>query len=84
MKHTRDRGKTKPKELSAKDIAVIKTLHTQYKKVRVKELYKRTFDELVEDFIIECDAKNQAYYFILESGLLDSFTNYCKTNRIVP
>ena len=32
----------------------------------------------IEAFNIEKDAKNQAYYFILSKGLLDSFAEFCK------
>ena len=32
----------------------------------------------IEAFNIEKDAKNQAYFFILSKGLLDSFAEFCK------
>lgn len=33
------------------------------------------------EFEIEMNAKNEAYYFILSNGLLEAFTEFCKTYR---
>ena len=45
----------------------------------VKRLNNRPKEELIDDSIVEMDAKNQAYYFILENGLFMQFRDYCFT-----
>ncbi len=35
-----------------------------------------TKDEFITDFLIEMNAKNKAYYFILEKGYFDEFKEY--------
>ncbi|MFK8283513.1 hypothetical protein [Capnocytophaga canis] len=56
----------------------IQQLHNQNRESLIKGLYNRSIQQLINDFIIEMDAKNKAYYFILESGLFNEFSNYCK------
>lgn len=34
--------------------------------------------EIQKSFIVEMDAKNKAYDFILQNGLLDRFSEFCK------
>lgn len=58
-------------------VAEIQSLHSEAHKTRVIRLYKRSFGQLVEDFIVEMDAKNRAYYFIMQSGYLQEFEEYC-------
>ena len=57
-----------------------KVLHHHSKSERHIRLYQRSFGQLVEDFVIEMDCKNQAYSFILSSGYFDQFADYCKKN----
>ena len=47
----------------------------------IKSLNNRPKEELIDDFIVEMDAKNQAYYFILENGLFMQFRDYCLTPK---
>ncbi|MFJ1426999.1 hypothetical protein ACILD6_00155 [Capnocytophaga canimorsus] len=56
----------------------IQQLHNQNRESLIRGLYNRSIQQLIHDFIIEMDAKNKAYYFILESGLFNEFSNYCK------
>lgn len=56
----------------------IQQLHGDNRESLIKGLYNRSIQQLINDFIIEMDAKNKAYYFILENGLLNEFSNYCK------
>lgn len=56
----------------------IQQLHNQKRESLIKGLYNRSIQQLINDFIIEMDAKNKAYCFILESGLFNEFSNYCK------
>lgn len=37
--------------------------------------------ELEQKFEVEKNAKNEAYYFILEMDLLDEFRKYCFTQK---
>lgn len=55
----------------------IKSNHAQANDGRYQRLMERSKSELVEGFIIEMDAKNKAYYFILEYGHLRDFQEYC-------
>jgi hypothetical protein len=47
----------------------------------VDSYLKMTVPELVSDLIIEMNAKNTAYYFILESDLFKEFKAYCERER---
>lgn len=60
------------------EISIIKQLHSGNREGLIKNLYNRSIQQLINDFIIEMDAKNKAYYFILESGLFNEFSNYSK------
>ena len=44
----------------------------------ISDLYTRPIDKLVSDFLIEMNAKNKAYSFILENGHFESFKAYCQ------
>jgi len=44
-------------------------------------LQNRSIKQLIEGFIIEKNAKNEAFYFILENGHFDAFRAYCKNIR---
>jgi hypothetical protein len=57
----------------------IKAMHASGRKTLIKRLYNRNIHQLINDFVVEMDAKNRAYYFILENGHLDAFKHYCQT-----
>ena len=59
--------------LTANEIAEIRDYHKQF--IHVVEF--SSIQELIEKFKIEKNAKNEAYYFILENGLLDKFKAHC-------
>lgn len=43
----------------------------------IKRLRLQTREELIRGFLVEMEAKNQAYYFILERGYFEEFGSYC-------
>jgi len=47
--------------------------HKSNRSALIIDLKKRPTPELVSGFLKELDLKNEAYFFILENGLLDSF-----------
>ena len=58
-------------------LAVIQAQHAQHAETEIIDIYKRSFGQLVEDYLVEKQAKNTAYYFIFSQGHFDSFKNYC-------
>ena len=42
------------------------------------DFYSKGKEQLINDFFFNMHAKNQAYYFILEHGHFNSFSNYCQ------
>ena len=75
------------KDKSAKSASIgtfvpeIRNLHADSRQGVINGLFNRPINQLVNDFLIEMDAKNQAYYFILENGHFDAFSSYCKNSR---
>ncbi len=59
----------------------IKNLHAGSRQSVINGLFNRPINQLVHDFVVEMDAKNTAYYFILENGHFDAFADYCKNSR---
>lgn len=59
----------------------IKNLHAGSRQSVINGLFNRPINQLVNDFLIEMDAKNTAYFFILENGHFDAFADYCKNSR---
>ena len=59
----------------------IKNLHAGSRQSVINGLFNRPINQLVHDFVVEMDAKNTAYYFILENGHFDAFADYCKNQR---
>ncbi len=59
----------------------VKTMHSENRPELIKSLYSRSLQQLINSFISELDAKNEAYYFIIENGHLDAFITYCKNER---
>lgn len=64
--------------LTESEISAIQNSHKENRNSLIQGLYNRSINQLINDFITEMDAKNKAYYFILENGLLNEFSNYCK------
>lgn len=62
-------------------VRLIKALHQANRISTQSSLDKRTREELIRDFNIEMDCKNQAYYFILENGHFEAFRDYCFRTR---
>jgi hypothetical protein len=62
-------------------VSFIKKSHALEKEHVIERQLKKPIGQLIEDFIIEMDAKNKAYYFILENGLFERFKDYCKNNN---
>ena len=58
-------------------LSQIKHNHTSEREKTLLKLLKLSKEELVDKFLVELSAKNKAYYFILENGLLNQFKNYC-------
>ena len=59
----------------------IKNLHAENRQSVINGLFNRPINQLVNDFLVEMDAKNKVYFFILENGHLDAFSSYCKNER---
>ena len=61
----------------------IQAMHAVHRPELAQRLMHKSFHELVNDFFIEMDCKNEAYFFILENGYFDEFKEYSKTNKNV-
>jgi len=61
-------------------VSALKDFHRKNLTTTHKILNTLSKTQLVNDFIIEMDAKNMAYYFILETGLLQEFREYSLNN----
>jgi hypothetical protein len=62
-------------------IDLVKQNHKHYRTPLIHDLCNRPIPELIDRLLIEMDAKNQAYFFILENDHFDAFQNYCKQER---
>lgn len=71
---------TKSAEIGAY-VPEIKNLHAGSRQSVINGLFNRPINLLVHDFLVEMDAKNTAYNFILENGHFDAFSDYCKNSR---
>lgn len=60
----------------------IENLHAGNRQNVINGLYNRPISQLVRDYMVEMDCKNQAYYFILSNGYFDAFRQYCLEERI--
>lgn len=66
-------------------VELMKSIHTTLANVaqllkRESEAQQEERDELLKELHLEKSCKNQAYFFILESGNLDAFKEYCAQN----
>ena len=52
--------------------------HASYRPDLLRSLENRSKKQLIKDFTVEMDAKNKAYYFILENELLKAFGLFCE------
>lgn len=77
---TKDESTTCAEEIGTY-VPVIKSWHSDNRQDLIKGLYSLSFSQLVRKFIVEMDAKNTAYFFILENGHFDAFSEYCKKER---
>ena len=71
----------KNKEGSMLSPPAIRAVHAAHRPQLIQQLYQMSINQLISDFLIEMDAKNKAYLFILEHGHLDAFKNYCQTPK---
>jgi hypothetical protein len=72
---------TKSKKAFKKSRRAIRALHAAHRPQLINQLLQKSKSMLINDFFIEMDAKNQAYYFILEFGHFDAFKNYCQKQK---
>jgi hypothetical protein len=79
MRDTKDKS-TKSARVGT-PVPEIKNLHAGSRQSVINGLYNRPISQLVHDFLVEMDAKNEAYYFILEHGHFDAFKSYCQTTK---
>ena len=59
----------------------IRKLHACNRQNVIQNLFSRPINQLVSDYLVEMNAKNQAYYFILDQGLNEAFRKYCEKQR---
>lgn len=59
----------------------IQGLHASAKPDLLNRLLHKPILEIIKDLEIEMNAKNSAYFFILESGNLANFQKYCNQNK---
>lgn len=59
----------------------IQQLHAANRQRTINGLINRSVNQLINDFLVEMDAKNKAYCFILEHGHFDAFKSYCQTPK---
>lgn len=79
MQNRKNRKVVKEKPATdADNIKDIRDLHKANEQYVVDRLRRLTQAELIRDYLVEMRAKNQAYYFILEKGLLERFRDYIK------
>ena len=77
-KHSTKRATTAGSDISVQEI---QQLHAENRQSTISGLMNRSVNQLINDFIVEMDAKNQAYYFILQHGHFDAFKSYCQTPK---
>ena len=58
-------------------VAMLREHHRNVQLNSYQLYFQRSKEELVNNFIVEMNAKNRAYYFILENGLYEAFRDYC-------
>jgi hypothetical protein len=59
-------------------VSEIKKSYTENRKRLIMRLSSFFCQKLPQDYLSEIDAKNRAYYFIIESGNINNFHEYCK------
>lgn len=70
---------TNDEQTAVNDLTVlVKRNHKNNRAALIYDLFNRPTPKLVFDFLTELDAKNEAYYFILENNLLGLFKAYCQ------
>lgn len=74
-------GVVQPGESLKDHTETIKTLHKTAWQIDQENLAQKTVPELINDVAFERRCKNQAYYFIIETGLMDEFCQYVRDRR---
>ncbi|HNX87736.1 MAG TPA: hypothetical protein PKH58_01530 [Paludibacteraceae bacterium] len=64
-------------ELMLENFDAIRDSHSRHRPELILSLFERNKPQLINDFLVEMDAKNKAYYFIIESGHFSAFSEYC-------
>ncbi len=67
----------KQNAVNSDQVQFIRALHKSKRDSSDEYLKEKSKEELIDYFNIEMDAKNQAYYFILEHGHFLDFREYC-------
>jgi len=62
-------------------VNLAKNNHKAHRPTLIKKLNNLSKDQLIQNFLIEMDAKNEAYYFIIESGYYQQFHDYHFNNK---
>lgn len=73
----------KPPRISKRESKAVQTIHRAANADIENELLSMSVRQLIQSYLTEMDAKNQAYYFILEGGHYDSFVKYCSPTKAV-
>lgn len=63
-------------------LEAIKANHRAQRAETIKRLRQTSVTALIKEITEERNAKNQAYYFILQQGHYNAFVEYCRTNKI--
>lgn len=68
-------------EVRDNDTLLLQEIHVTLENIeKILRCETEEREKLEDDFKEEKSLKNQAYFFILESGNLDAFKEYCKEN----
>ena len=75
-------AKTSQVMFSKQDVSSIRQSHADAKEHVFEGAFQKTKPELIEAYFREMDAKNMAYYFILKSGMINSFFSFIERGDI--
>lgn len=72
---------TKEKEYAkpTAQVASIRRAHLKERQKLVESISRMSIMQLAKQLADERDAKNEAYYFILQEGHYEAFKKYCKS-----
>jgi len=63
--------------LTPSERGIIRDCHRNNRQALILSLKRENSEQLINDFLTEMDAKNQAYSFIMDIGQLLAFRDYC-------